>query len=172
MKTKDDLITKLKEYIEYLIHSPRLTFKMNEFESEIAALDKEINVEKKRLKEPHKWQCIFYQQHGISCSNPIRKNGDCIGINCGYFKTQESKSEVGQIKEKYGITDSDIDAAVKIYVKGKEELGSKPIEKQEYNLPPFNFCPGCGKDWELDSDEFGCWSCGYSKVKITMIPEK
>ena len=40
-----------------------------------------------------------------------------------------------------------------------------------YELPPFKFCPGCGKKWELDSEEFGCWSCGYSKVKITMKPE-
>ena len=46
----------------------------------------------------------------------------------------------------------------------------QPIE-EKYNLPPFKFCPGCGKDWEFDSEEFGCWSCGYSKVKITKIPE-
>jgi len=58
------------------------------------------------------------------------------------------------------------------YLQPIEEQEEKSIEKQEYNLPPFNFCPGCGKDWEFDSDEFGCWSCGYSKVKITMIPEK
>jgi len=58
---------------------------MTEF---VLSLEQQVEGEKKRLKEPQRWQCVFYQQHGISCSNPIRKNGDCIGINCGYFKTQ------------------------------------------------------------------------------------
>ena len=25
----------------------------------------------------------------------------------------------------------------------------------------WKYCPGCGKTWELDSESFGCWSCGF-----------
>lgn len=24
-------------------------------------------------------------------------------------------------------------------------------------------CPNCSVEWEEDSDEFGCWKCGYDK---------
>uniref|UniRef100_A0A6M3K2C1 Uncharacterized protein n=1 Tax=viral metagenome TaxID=1070528 RepID=A0A6M3K2C1_9ZZZZ len=53
MDTKDKLIEKLKEYIEYLIRYPRLTFKMDKFESEISALEKQIaEQESITFKEP------------------------------------------------------------------------------------------------------------------------
>jgi len=25
----------------------------------------------------------------------------------------------------------------------------------------FRYCPGCGKEWVKDSEQFGCWSCGF-----------
>jgi len=85
--------------------------------------------------------------------------------------TRKLESEIAAFEKQVEEQESALNIA-KFSVKVEDGEIKINQKEQEYNLPPFIFCPGCGKDWELDSDEFGCWSCGYSKVKITMIPEK
>jgi len=121
MDTKDKLIEKQKELLSYL-RLYDINDKVKEIpyverlELEIASLEKQIEERK-----------------------PIEDRSAEIIFNDGMDdEEQESKSEVEQIKEKYGIIDSDIDAAVKIYVKGKEEQVSKDnrseLEKHGYGF--------------------------------------
>ena len=28
----------------------------------------------------------------------------------------------------------------------------------------FNFCPNCAQEWHKDSNDFGCWDCGYKFI--------
>ena len=36
----------------------------------------------------------------------------------------------------------------------------------------WQYCPGCGIDWEDDGDSFGCWSCGFVKKQIKKKQKK
>jgi hypothetical protein len=67
-------------------------------------------------------------------ANNFPKGMERLIVKYGEMKLKEIRgeskpiSEIDQIKEKYGITDSDIDAAVKIYVNGKKEQEVTPSD--------------------------------------------
>jgi len=39
----------------------------------------------------------------------------------------------------------------------------KEIIRNEEKYLDWNCCPGCGNNWEKDSETFGCWFCGFVK---------
>ena len=47
---------------------------------------------------------------------------------------------------------------------GEEHLDQQDAIECHPNIIERKVCRECGVNWDIDSDSFGCWNCGYDRT--------